>query len=108
MGAVDCLEMNTDEGKYFKIHRMKETYCVMKLMVSWMKLKDLEGANTKREWKNNGVWKSKTFVYKNLLVYNSSSSQPASVSRWNAHSRTVVLHTLHRGQRDNRLCPLTS
>ena len=49
MGAVDCLEMNTDEGKYLKIHRMKETYCVMKLMVSWMKLKYLEGANTKRE-----------------------------------------------------------
>ena len=35
-------------------------------------------------------------------------SQPASVSRCHAHSRPVVFHTLHRDQRDTRLCPLIS
>ena len=44
--------------------------------------------------------------YKNINTYSSSSSRPASVSRWHAHSRVVVFHTLHRGQRDTRLCPL--
>ena len=34
--------------------------------------------------------------------------RPASVSQWNAHSRAVVFHTLHRGHRDTRLCPLIS
>ena len=53
MGAVDCLEMNTDEVKLFKIHYMKEPDYVMKLMSSWMTLDNLEGANTKRDWKEN-------------------------------------------------------
>ena len=30
------------------------------------------------------------------------------MSQWHAHSRAVVFHTLHRGQRDARLCPLIS
>ena len=34
-----------------------------------------------------------------------SSSQPVSVSQWCAHSRAVVFHTLHRGQRDTSLYP---
>ena len=46
MGAVDCLEMTTDEGKAFKIHCMKEPDYIMKLMTSWMTLNNLEGANT--------------------------------------------------------------
>ena len=36
----------------------------------------------------------------------SSSSWPATVSWWNAHSRVVVFHILHIFQRDTRLCPL--
>ena len=36
----------------------------------------------------------------------SSSSWPASVSRWCAHSRSVVFHTLYIGQRDTILFPL--
>ena len=28
------------------------------------------------------------------------------MSQWHAHSRAVVFHTLHRGQRDTWLCPL--
>ena len=43
-----------------------------------------------------------------LPSYSPSSSQLASVSRWDEHSRTVVFHTLYRGQRDTRLCPLIS
>ena len=35
-------------------------------------------------------------------------SQPESVSRWHAHSRVLVFHALHRGQRYTRLCPLIS
>ena len=49
VGAVDCLEMNTDDGKALKIHCTKEPYYVMKLMALWMSLKILEGANTKRD-----------------------------------------------------------
>ena len=49
--AVDCLEIKTYEGKIFKIHFMKESDYVMKLMASWMTLNGLDGANTKREWK---------------------------------------------------------
>ena len=64
MGAANCLDTKTDEGKTFKIHSMKEPYYVMKLMSSWMTLNNLEGANTKRYWKENGVWKSIFFVYK--------------------------------------------
>ena len=47
----------------------------------------------------------KTTRYKFLT---SSSYQLASVSQCHAHSREAVFHILHRGQRDNRLCPLTS
>ena len=32
-------------------------------------------------------------------------SRQLSMSQYRAHSRVVVLHTLHRGQRDTRLCP---
>ena len=39
--AVDCLEINTDEGKAFNIHCMKEPDYIMKMMASWMTLKDL-------------------------------------------------------------------
>ena len=41
VGAFDFLEMNTDEGKAFKIHCTKETNYVMKLMAPWMTLNDL-------------------------------------------------------------------
>ena len=64
MGAVDCLEMKTYEGKSFKIHCMKEPYYVMKLMESWMTLNNLEGANTKRYRKENGFRKSKQIFLK--------------------------------------------
>ena len=40
------------------------------------------------------------------FTYTSSSfySRPVSVSLWRVHSSAVVFHTLHRGQRDTRLC----
>ena len=40
--------------------------------------------------------------------FSPSSSRPASVSRWHAHNRAVVFHTLHRGHRDTIICPLMS
>ena len=40
------------------------TRYLITLMALWMALNDLEGANTKRYWKGNGVRKSKHFVYK--------------------------------------------
>ena len=48
MGAVDCLDTKTDEGRAFKIHYMKEPGYVMKLMAPWMTLKILEGTHIKR------------------------------------------------------------
>ena len=47
------MEVKTDEGFFFKIHCMKEPDYVMKLVELWMRLNDLEGANTKRDWKEN-------------------------------------------------------
>ena len=38
----------------------------------------------------------------------SSSSRLAFVYQWHANIRVVVFHTVHRGQRDIRLCPLIS
>ena len=64
MGAVDCLDTKTDEGRAFKIHYMKEPGYVMKLMAPWMTLKILEGTNIKRGWKENVLRKSEHFVYK--------------------------------------------
>ena len=45
------------------------------------------------------------YLKKNL---HSSSSWMASVSRCHVYSRAVVFHTLHRRQRDTRLCTLIS
>ena len=50
----------------------------------------------------------KTHIFWSKMLDNlipSLSSRPASVSQLNAHSRAVVLHTLHRCQRDTRLYP---
>ena len=41
-----------------------------------------------------------------MYMTSSSSYRPVSVSRWHAHSRAVVFHTLHRGQQDTIFCPL--
>ena len=45
---------------------MKKPDYVMKLIELWMMLNDLEGANTNGDWKENGVCKSESFVYKKL------------------------------------------
>ena len=42
------------------------------------------------------------------IVQAFSSYRPASLSQWRAHSKAVLFHTLHRGQRKTRLCPLIS
>ena len=55
------------------------------------------------------IFPSHIFVMmvKRSSIY-SSSSQPASVSWWHAHSRALVFHTLYRGQRDTRIYPWIS
>ena len=40
-----------------------------------------------------------------IAIYSSSYSQLSSVSRQDAHSRSVVFHTLHRDLRYTRLFP---
>ena len=40
-----------------------------------------------------------------VFIYSYSYYQPVSMSRWRAHTRAVVVQTLHRGQRDTGLCP---
>ena len=44
---------------------------------------------------------------KHMLI-STYSSRPDSVYQWHVHSRAVVFHNLHRGQRDTRLCTLIS
>ena len=44
-------------------------------------------------------------IFLKFTCKSSSSNRPFSVSRWYAHIRTVVLHTLNRVQRGTRLCP---
>ena len=39
-----------------------------------------------------------------LKIVYSSSSRPVSMSWCHAHSRALVFHTPHRGQRDTRIC----
>ena len=47
-----------------------------------------------------------------IIIYNEYTTstsdysyKPVSVYLWLAHIRAVVFHTLHRGQRDTRICP---
>ena len=51
VGGVDMLEAATEDGKTFHIFCFKETDYMMKIMVSWMNLADMEGTNTKRIYK---------------------------------------------------------
>ena len=68
LGAVEFLETNTDEGKAVKIHCIMEPDYVMKLMASWITLNDLEGANSKRDWKENEFRSQNYLSTNNLLV----------------------------------------
>ena len=42
------VEARTEDDKLFKMFSMKEPGYVMKIMVSWMALDELEGARTRR------------------------------------------------------------
>ena len=66
--------------------RSKETRVLLYYMNIW------ELYSTNQSW-----W--------DMWIY-SSSYRPGYVCWWYAHSREVVFHNLHRGQRDTRLCPL--
>jgi hypothetical protein len=65
VGDYDMLETTTEEGKPFKIFCFKEPDYVMKIMASWMTLNELEGAQTKRDYKDaSGRMVSKKFCYR--------------------------------------------
>ena len=51
VGGVDMLEAATEDSKPFRIFYFKEPDYVMNIMASWMTLDELEGGNTKRNYK---------------------------------------------------------
>ena len=64
VGGVDMLEAATEDGKPFLIFCFKYPNYVMKIMISWMTLDELEGANTKRNYKGrDGESLVKIFKY---------------------------------------------
>ena len=55
---LDMLEARTEEGpegKAFKIFCFKEPEYVMKIVATWMTLEELDGADTRREYKGRDV-----------------------------------------------------
>ena len=48
---VDLLEADTEDGKKFLIFCFKESYYAMNIITLCMNLDELEGANTKRNYK---------------------------------------------------------
>ena len=65
---VDMLEAITEEGpegKAFKIFYFKELEYVMKIMATWMTLEELDGADTRREYKGrDGDSLARIFKYR--------------------------------------------
>ena len=64
---MDMLEAITEEGpegKAFKIFCFKEPEYVMKIMATWMTLEELDGADTRREYKGwDGESLARLFKY---------------------------------------------
>ena len=62
IGDVDMLDSMIEEGpegKLFMIIVLKETEYIMKTMYSWTTLEELEGADTRRDYKG---WESRSLV----------------------------------------------
>ena len=60
------LEAATEYSRPYHIFCFKETDYVMKIMASWMTLDDLDGANTKHNYKGrDGQSLMKIFTYRN-------------------------------------------
>ena len=65
VGDFGMIEESTEDNKLFKIFCMKEPDFVMKIMVSWMKLDELEGASTGRYFiDSSGTKETKQFTYR--------------------------------------------
>ena len=48
---LEAVTEDDPEGKAFKIFCFKESEYVMKIMATWKKLEDLDGADTRRKYK---------------------------------------------------------
>ena len=67
---VGMLEARTQENKSFRIFCMKEPDYVMNIMVSWMTLRELEGAKTRRDFiDSSGMKETKQFTYRQPFGY---------------------------------------
>ena len=61
---VVIIEVITEYNKLFTIFCMKEPYCVMKRIASWMTLNELEGSSTRRYFTDSsGTKEAKNFTY---------------------------------------------
>ena len=64
VGDVGMIKAITEENKLFKIFLMKEPDYVMKMMASWMKIDELEGARKRRDFiDSSGTKDTQQFTY---------------------------------------------
>ena len=74
VGMLEAITEKIPEGKAFKIFCFKEPEYVTKIMATWMTLKELNGADTRREYKGrDGQSISRLFNYRQpfgLHLYN--------------------------------------
>ena len=65
---VGMIEARTQDNRPFQIFFMKEPYYVMNIMTSWIKLDELKGKKTRRDFIDRSVTKeTNIFTYKNIL-----------------------------------------
>ena len=59
------IEARTEDNKLFKIFCVKQTDYLMKMMVSWMKFYELEGAKKRRDFiDSSGMKQTKLVTYR--------------------------------------------
>ena len=59
------IESRSGDNKLFKLSFIKELYCVMKIMVSFMTLGELEGARIRRYFiDSSGTKETEKFTYR--------------------------------------------
>ena len=59
------IEARTEDNKLFKLFCMKKLDYIMKIMTSWMKIDELEGARTRRDFtESSGTKDTEQFKYR--------------------------------------------
>ena len=70
IGDVGMIEARTQDNKSFRIFFMKDPDYVMTILASCMKLDELEGAKTRREFiYSSGMKETKQFTYRQPFGY---------------------------------------